>query len=161
MHRRQVLLAVSCLGSLFAVGCASKKPSKEDLVGNFHIDPADPYGRLKAYRSAVNLLSARLSVAFQNLFSIGELYKEGPRGDEIMKASLEEIKTMHAALNDYLQQAPEVRKTIDASNTKLLAAYDGYVKALAGVAAIDYGDISGDRIDALVQAGSTMEPLIP
>ena len=36
-----------------------------------------------------------------------------------------------------------------------------YIKALAGVAAIDYGDISQERIDALVQAGSNMEPLIP
>ena len=44
---------------------------------------------------------------------------------------------------------------------KLLAAYDEYIKALAGVAAIDYGDISQERIDALVQAGSNMEPLIP
>lgn len=106
-------------------------------------------------------MCARLAVAFQNLFSIGELYKEGPRGDEIMNASLEDIKKLHAELNKYLQRAPEIRQTIQPENSKLLAAYDEYIKALAGVAAIDYGDISQERIDALVKAGSDMEPLIP
>ena len=78
-----------------------------------------------------------------------------------MDRSLDEIKLLHKELNKYLQKAPEVRATISADNAKLLAAYDNYVKALAGVAAIDYGDISQERIDALVQAGSAMEPLIP
>jgi hypothetical protein len=157
MNRRRLLMLVSSLGA--AVLASSQKADK--LVGTFHIDPNDPYGKLKQYRSSINILSARLAVAFQNLFSISELYKEGPRGDEILKASLEDIKKLHAELNKYLQKAPEIRQTIQPGNAKLLSAYDEYIKALAGVAAIDYGDISQERIDALVQAGSNMEPLIP
>ena len=153
MNRRRLLLLVSSLGAAVLAGCASSQKA-DKLVGTFHIDPNDPYGKLKQYRSSINLLSARLAVAFQNLFSISELYKEGPRGDEI-------IKKLHAELNKYLQKAPEIRQTIQPGNAKLLSAYDEYIKALAGVAAIDYGDISQERIDALVQAGSNMEPLIP
>ena len=163
MNRRRLLLLVSSLGAAVLAGCASSQKA-DKLVGTFHIDPNDPYGKLKQYRSSINLLSARLAVAFQNLFSISELYKEGPRGDEILKtakASLEDIKKLHAELNKYLQKAPEIRQTIQPGNAKLLSAYDEYIKALAGVAAIDYGDISQERIDALVQAGSNMEPLIP
>ena len=78
-----------------------------------------------------------------------------------MAISIEDIKKLHAELNKYLQKAPEIRQTIQPGNAKLLSAYDEYIKALAGVAAIDYGDISQERIDALVQAGSNMEPLIP
>ena len=156
MNRRRLLLLVSSLGAAVLAGCASSQKA-DKLVGTYRIDPNDPYGKLKQYRSSINLLSAR----FQNLFSIGELYKEGPRGDEIMKASLDDIRKLHAELNKYLQKAPEIRQTIQPGNAKLLAAYDEYIKALAGVAAIDYGDISQERIDALVQAGSNMEPLIP
>ena len=159
MNRRRLLMLVSSLSAAVLAGCASSQKA-DKLVGTFHIDPNDPYGKLKQY-SSINLLSARLAVAFQNLFSISELYKEGPRGDEIMKASLEDIKKLHAELNKYLQKAPEIRQTIQPENAKLLSAYDEYIKALAGVAAIDYGDISQERIDALVQAGSNMEPLIP
>ena len=61
----------------------------------------------------------------------------------------------------YSAPTARVRATIPADNAKLLAAYDAYVTALKGVASIDYGDISQERIDALVQAGSDMEPLIP
>ena len=46
-------------------------------------------------------------------------------------------------------------------NSSYWKVVDSNVKALAGVAAIDYGDISQERIDALVQAGSAMEPIIP
>lgn len=160
MNRRRLLLLASSLGVVVIAGCASSQKG-DNLVGTFHIDPNDPYAKLKQYRSSINLLCARLAVAFQNLFSIGELYKEGPRGDEIMNASLEDIKKLHAELNKYLQRAPEIRQTIQSENSKLLVAYDEYIKALAGVAAIDYGDISQERIDALVKAGSDMEPLIP
>lgn len=161
MNRRRLLLAFSSLSVALFAGCASRQPSTEALAGTYNIDPSDPYAELKKYRSSVNLLTARLSLAFQNLFSIGELYKEGDRGDEIMNASLKDIKTMHSELNKFLQKAPQVRATIDSKQTKLLAAYDNYVKALAGVAAIDYGDISQERIDAVIQTGSVMEPLIP
>lgn len=160
MNRRRLLLLASSLGVVVIAGCASTQKG-DKLVGTFHINPNDPYAKLKQYRSSINLLCARLAVAFQNLFSIGELYKEGPRGDEIMNASLEDIKKLHAELNKYLQRAPEIRQTIHPENSKLLAAYDEYIKALAGVAAIDYGDISQERLDALVKAGSDMEPLIP
>ena len=97
MNRRRLLLLVSSLGAAVLAGCASSQKA-DKLVGTYHIDPNDPYGKLKQYRSSINLLSARLAVAFQNLFSIGELYKEGPRGDEIMKASLDDIRKLHAEL---------------------------------------------------------------
>ena len=160
MNRRRLLLLVSSLGAAVLAGCASSQKA-DKLVGTFHIDPNDPYGKLKQYRSSINLLSARLAVAFQNLFSISELYKEGPRGDEILKASLEDIKKLHAELNKYLQKAPEIRQTIQPGNAKLLSAYDEYIKALAGVAAIYYCVFRQVLIDALVQAGFHMEPLIP
>lgn len=160
MNRRRLLIALTGAGAALLASCSSA-PKEEDLVGRYSIDPSDPYAQLKQYRSSVNMLTARLTVSYQNLFTIVELYKEGPRGKEIMDRSLDEIKLLHKELNKYLQKAPEVRATISADNAKLLAAYDNYVKALAGVAAIDYGDISQERIDALVQAGSAMEPLIP
>ena len=149
MNRRRLLLLVSSLGAAVLAGCASSQKA-DKLVGTYHIDPNDPYGKLKQYRSSINLLSARLAVAFQNLFSIGELYKEGPRGDEIMKASLDDIRKLHAELNKYLQKAPEIRQTIQPENDKLLAASDDYITAPAAAAAIAHG-----------QAGSNMEPLIP
>ena len=111
MNRRRLLLLVSSLGAAVLAGCASSQKA-DKLVGTYHIDPNDPYGKLKQYRSSINLLSARLAVAFQNLFSIGELYKEGPRGDEIMKASLDDIRKLHAELNKYLQKAPEIRHQV-------------------------------------------------
>ena len=151
MLRRRLLPLLALAAAALLTGCATQQKS-EDLAGHFVVDPSDPYGELKKFKGSVNLLTARLTVSFQHLFSIGELYKEGPRGDEIMKGALSNIKRIHAA---------RVRATIPADNAKLLAAYDAYVTALKGVASIDYGDISQERIDALVQAGSDMEPLIP
>ena len=123
MNRRRLLMLVSSLGAAVLAGCASSQKA-DKLVGTFHIDPNDPYGKLKQYRSSINILSARLAVAFQNLFSISELYKEGPRGDEIMKASLEDIKKLHAELNKYLQKAPQKRQTIQPENANQYTAYD-------------------------------------
>lgn len=114
MNRRRLLLFVSSIGAVSLAGCASSQKG-DKLVGTFHIDPNDPYGKLKQYRSSINLLSARLAVAFQNLFSIGELYKEGPRGDEIMKASLEDIKTLHAELKNTCKKP---LKSVRRSNPK-------------------------------------------
>lgn len=160
MKRRRILLAVSALGAALLTGCAGML-GQTNPAGTFHIDPSDPYAELKKYKSAVNMLTARLTVSFQHLFSIGELYKEGPRGDEIMNSALKDIRRLHAELAKYLPKAPDVRKTIDPTRSDLLNAFDVYVQALAGVAGIDYGDISQERIDALVKAGSDMEPLIP
>ena len=78
MNRRRLLLLVSSLGAAVLAGCASSQKA-DKLVGTFHIDPNDPYGKLKQYRSSINLLSARLAVAFQNLFSISELYPAATR----------------------------------------------------------------------------------
>lgn len=160
MNRRRLLLAASTLTAALLSGCAAGLGSK-DLAGTFHIDSSDPYAELKKFKSAVNMLTARLTVSFQHLFSIGELYKEGPRGDEIMQQSLKDIRRLHAELGKYLSQAAEVRKTIKPEHAELLKAFDAYVQALGGVAGIDYGDISQESIDALVRAGSAMEPLIP
>ena len=160
MLRRRLLPLLALAAAALLTGCTTQQKS-EDLAGHFVVDPSDPYGELKKFKGSVNLLTARLTVSFQHLFSIGELYKEGPRGDEIMKGALSNIKRIHAELAKYPPQAARVRATIPADNAKLLAAYDAYVTALKGVASIDYGDISQERIDALVQAGSDMEPLIP
>ena len=92
MNRRRLLLLVSSLGAAVLAGCASSQKA-DKLVGTYHIDPNDPYGKLKQYRSSINLLSARLAVAFQNLFSIGELYKEGPRAGIITTFTLGLITT--------------------------------------------------------------------
>lgn len=160
MNRRRLLLSVPVLGSALLFGCASMT-GQENLAGSFHINPSDPYAQLKKFKSAVNMLTARLTLAFQHLFSIGELYKEGPRGDEIMNSALKDIRKLHSELGKYLAQAPEVRKTISPENGDLLNAFDAYVKALDGVAGIDYGDLSQESLDALVKAASDMEPLIP
>lgn len=158
MNRRYALTLL-LTGVAVLSGCAGT--SSEKLVGKFHIDPADPYAELKKYRSSVAMLTARLTVAYQNLFTIGELYKEGPRGQEILDASLKDIKLLHGELGKYLQRAPEVKQTIPSDQTRLLEAYAAYVRALSGVAAVDYGELNQEKLDALVKAASDMEPLIP
>ena len=159
MKRRSLLLIPAAAAARLA-GCAGTG-KQENLEERFHINPADPYAELKKYRSVVNLLTAHLSISFQNLFSIGELYKEGPRGDEIMTRALTDLKRQHAELAKYLAKAPAVRATINPENEKLLTAYDAYIKALEGVAGVEYGEVSQEGIDALVKAGSEMEPIIP